>query len=46
MLSNCLLDEIQVMLIYSRASLVTVMSASAIDKGLSVKPGLGHLGHW
>ena len=41
--SKSALDEIQVTVLYRRAFLVAV---SAVDRGLSVKLGLGHFGHW
>ena len=44
--SNCALDEIQVTVIYNRAILVAVTSERRVQRGLSVKPGLGHLRHW
>ena len=41
MKSNYVLDEIKVTILFSHAFIVTVRQ-SAVDKGLSVQPGLGH----
>ena len=43
LLLNRASDEIQILVIHSRAILVAV---SAFDRGLSVKLGQGRLGHW